>query len=156
MGYALLILLVLAIVTIGWLRRNPQKVQAWMARRLQKHMAEQMRRQMEEAMRTAGARQQQAGERQNTRTGRQNERQSEPNPSGSRRGRRRRSHIIPPEYAEDIPFTEVRSYSSDTTVDAEVTDGASRTRVQVEEQVSDVEWTDILPDGKPGRRHTKR
>lgn len=148
MGYALLILLVLAFVVIGWLRWNSDKVQVWMARRLQRHLQKQMRRQMEEAMRKTESEQQQARERVRSR-----QRHREPNLRNSR-SRTRSGHIIPPEYAEDVDFDEVRTYDGDICVDGSMDDDRQSAGMQEEEQVSDVEWTDILPGGKSGRRHT--
>lgn len=135
MGYALIILLVVAYLVVVWLRRHPEKVQMWVARRMMRHMQKQARRQQ------AQAESEQPGRREVY------ERASR------RRPRSRQEHIIPPEYAEDVHFTEVRTYSRDTDVDARFRTPGASARVQVEEQVSDVEWTDILPDGRPGKRH---
>lgn len=45
-------------------------------------------------------------------------------------------HIIPPEYAEDVEYVEVKEYSSETVI----ADDGRRRRVYHESQVSDVEW----------------
>lgn len=54
-------------------------------------------------------------------------------------GRRPTGPIIPPGYAQDVEYTETRTYASDTTV----REDASGTTVTVEEQVSDVEFVEI-------------
>lgn len=143
MGYALIILLVLAYLAVVWLRCHPEKVQMWVARRMMRHMQAQARRQQAQAEAEQSARQETY-----ERARRQQQQQRRRRSSGSRR-----EHIIPPEYAEDVSFTEIRSYSSDTSVGAHVEAPDTSARVQVEEQVSDVEWTDILPDGRSGKRH---
>ena len=66
--------------------------------------------------------------------------------SGGSRSRRRRnpySHqgpIIPKEYAEDVEFVEMVSYSENT---IGVADNAGNAKVYHESQVSDVEWVEI-------------
>lgn len=53
-------------------------------------------------------------------------------------------HIIPPEYAEDVEFVEIKEFTS-TTVAEEHTDRGERVRVEyyAESQVSDVEWEEV-------------
>ncbi len=46
-------------------------------------------------------------------------------------------HIIPPEYAEDVEFVEIKSYSEEVTI------GEDRRQVKVEQQVTDAEILEI-------------
>ena len=130
MGTALLIILVLGVLAIYWLRRHPEKVQAWLARRLMKNM---QRRMQEEQRRQEEA----------YRRHREEERQQRQQPrSKHRREKGHSGPIIPPEYAQDVEFTESRVYSSDKEATIN-TDSKGNTRIKVEEQVSDVEWEDV-------------
>ena len=78
-------------------------------------------------------------------------------PGGGASGSRRRSsqtpppnppqggdtHIIPPEYAEDVEFVEIKEFSSATITEERAGDGR-RSRVEyAESQVSDVEWEEV-------------
>lgn len=56
-----------------------------------------------------------------------------------RPGPMREPHIIPPEYAEDVEFTETVEYSSDRNIGSD----APGKRVRNENQVSDAEWEEI-------------
>lgn len=47
-------------------------------------------------------------------------------------------HIIPPEYAEDVEFTEIRTYSEDV-----FRKKGEEIRVKQENQVSDAEWEEV-------------
>lgn len=66
---------------------------------------------------------------------------------------RRRQHrprtsdgpIIPREYAEDVEFTEIRSYSEESEI------GEDRIVSSVEEQVSDAEIIEITKNGTDGK-----
>lgn len=116
MGLALIIIIILAVVAISWLRRHPDVVARWVARRMVKQF-------------TAGQekkrrpRQQRGGTQRRTRSARS---------AG-------KGHVIPPEYAEDIAFTEIKAYSdSHSTVDSN-----NGTTEYNESQVSDVEWEEI-------------
>lgn len=51
----------------------------------------------------------------------------------------REPHLIPPEYAEDVEFTETVEYSSDRNIASD----APGKRVRNENQVSDAEWEEI-------------
>lgn len=57
-------------------------------------------------------------------------------------GPRRREPIIPPEYAEDVEFVEIKSYSEETVV---TDDGKVTTRVEYTEetQIEDVQFEEI-------------
>lgn len=47
--------------------------------------------------------------------------------------------IIPRDYAEDVEFTEYKEYTTETSID----ESESRIRIHEEEQVSDVQFTEI-------------
>lgn len=71
------------------------------------------------------------------------------------RRRERRGHaasgepLIPKEYAEDVAFTEIHSYSEETVIGGD--DG--HVRIKTESQVSDAEIIEIeAPSDKKGRR----
>lgn len=72
-------------------------------------------------------------------------RESQGNDSRQQTSRRRSNYsghspIIPPEYAEDVEFTEIREFSQ-TDIEARFNDGS---KVEYHEsQVSDVEWVEI-------------
>lgn len=59
---------------------------------------------------------------------------------GSAATPKRRERIIPPEYGEDVEFTEYHSYTQKTVVS---TDGEGNTRVRTETQITDAEWEEI-------------
>ena len=61
---------------------------------------------------------------------------------GSSRHRHQRTQdepIIPRDYAEDVEFTEYKEYTTETTIDESV----SHLHIHEEEQVSDVQFTEI-------------
>lgn len=62
-------------------------------------------------------------------------------PSGRRSPSASGSPIIPKEYAEDVEFTEIRTYSEETAIGKETSDGRDPV---VEEQVSDAEIIEIV------------
>lgn len=54
---------------------------------------------------------------------------------------RRNGPAIPPEYAVDVEYTEIKEYSSDR---LDIDDASGQTaEVKVEEQVSDAQWVEI-------------
>lgn len=120
MGYALILLLIAGWLIIRWLRLHPEILQRWLMRRVAKRFAQQAARQQQHSQAAASQR--------SYRRSRQSSA-----PSG------RRKPLIPPEYAEDVDFTETRIYTSDTTIDTATGAG----EVKVESQVSDVKWVDI-------------
>ena len=62
--------------------------------------------------------------------------------SGGRRG-----PIIPKDYAEDVEFVEIKSYSEETVVRRDAApDGGER--IVVESQIEDVEFTEIVNEKK--------
>lgn len=70
------------------------------------------------------------------------------NRTDSRRNRRPTNHepIIPPEYAEDVEFTEFHSYSEETVISTETPEGNRHNhsaQVKVESQVTDAEIIEI-------------
>ena len=64
---------------------------------------------------------------------------STPPPYGRRRTYRSNEPLIPKEYAEDVAFTEVHSYSEET----EIGPKGDSTAVRTESQVSDAEIIEI-------------
>lgn len=79
-----------------------------------------------------------------SREARREERQSRKNQytrrQGSDRQNKGRNPIIPKEYAEDVEFVEIKSFSQTTIGSAQTKDGHT---VYHESQVSDVEWVEI-------------
>lgn len=61
---------------------------------------------------------------------------------GWQRGQYSDSPLIPKEYAEDVDFTEVRSYSEET----DIASGGENVRFRQESQVSDAEIIEIRKD----------
>ena len=61
-----------------------------------------------------------------------------------RTGASRRSSgpIIPKEYAEDVEFVEMKTYSEETVITHD-TDAAGKTRVKIESQIEDAEYVEI-------------
>lgn len=118
MGYILIIIIILALWGLHWLRRHPDILMRWMARRIQKQFTRQ------------------GGEQ----SGQDRRRQQQRRESYTRRSHGRKEPIIPPEYAQDVEFTESRIYSSDTEVRNY---GNSSGATSVENQVSDVEWEEV-------------
>lgn len=59
--------------------------------------------------------------------------------------RGQRQHIIPPEYAEDVEFTEIKDYSKSEEIAPENRKTAS---YRQESQVSDAVWEEIKPRKK--------
>lgn len=74
----------------------------------------------------------------NTKTGSQ-QRHSQGNSSYSRNGRHYSGSIIPKEYAEDVDYNEIHSYSEETTI----SDTTEKVKFQQESQVSDAEILEI-------------
>ncbi len=76
--------------------------------------------------------------------------------AGRQRSRRRTSSsgpIIPKEYAVDVEFTEIHSYSEETVIHPDPAGGKQgkgffRKSTRIEEQVSDAEIIEIIPDRK--------
>ncbi|MDE6754421.1 MAG: hypothetical protein K2J82_07400 [Muribaculaceae bacterium] len=63
------------------------------------------------------------------------------------------THIIPPEYAEDVEFTEIKEFSQ-TDIEARFSDGQ---RVEYHEsQVSDVEWVEIKDNNENNNSSRKK
>lgn len=132
MTFLIVILIILAVL---WLARP------WLQRKLQ----EMAMRRMENMMRNAMG--MPPRDKQQKRTGRKSSADS--GEAFYRRNNRRQAPadndpIIPKEYAEDVEFTEYRSYSSDTVI---AEDAADDSRIKIEEQVSDVEWEEIKGPG---------
>lgn len=63
---------------------------------------------------------------------------------GATRRRGVREPLIPKEYAVDVEYTEIKSYSSDTVI-APDRDQTDKIRIRQESQVSDAEWVEIKP-----------
>lgn len=117
---------------IAWLRPH---IQAWMLRRIRKHI-----------FRAAGIPDDEPkGRGRKKQRGQQEFRQAGPNYGPDPY---RDEPIIPREYAEDVEFTEAIDYSTETTIDP---DGTEHTRSRIhtetrESQVSDAEWEEIKPN----------
>lgn len=120
MGYVLIFILILLVIATRWLRRHPEVVMKWMARRMARRFYNQQQQQYTQQQQYA--QQQQNAARQTRRR------------YGSRRGH---SSVIPQEYAQDVEFTEIREYTH-----IEDTDAGSNPEY-AESQVSDVEWEEI-------------
>lgn len=145
MGIALIILLVLAFLLIQWLRTNPATVQRWVARRMARHMQRQMEEQMRRQQQAAYSRRQAYNQGQNPGFNQgQSYSQARDNAQMERYYRRRQRHIIPPEYAVNVKFTETHEQRTETTRTAS---GKEET-VRTESQVSDVEWVEIRNNQK--------
>lgn len=78
-----------------------------------------------------------AGNTGNKESGRRRKTKSRPSDNGP---------IIPREYAEDVEFTEIRSYSEEREI------GEDRIVSSVEEQVSDAEIIEITKNGSDGKK----
>lgn len=53
-----------------------------------------------------------------------------------------REPIIPKEYAEDVEFVEIKSYSETTIISGENPKGEKKTKIVVESQIEDVEFVE--------------
>ncbi len=121
---------------IAWLRPH---IQAWMLRRIEKHIR-----------RAAGIPDEEPRDR---RRSRKTDAGNNTDNGYSRHAPQHSGPIIPREYAEDVEYTETIDYSSDTTVAPDGTRREhSRVRVETHEsQVSDAEWEEIKPN-----KHNRR
>lgn len=141
MGEALIIIIVLGVLIVWWLYTHPAQVQRWLARRLVKHLHKQAH---QETQRRQRSRQYYGNNSHNGYSGGYDS-------DTGRRHTDRYGHepLIPPEYAQDVEFTETRIYSSDKDVNE---NKSRREQVVVESQVSDVEWVEIRTDNTRKRR----
>lgn len=86
-------------------------------------------------------------------SGNNNTRQQKGNGNTRKSARRRKPQtpewtgpIIPPEYAEDVEFTEIKSYSETTEINGVSRRGGKSKKndqIRVQSQVEDAEWTEI-------------
>ncbi len=119
-GLIIIIILIVLFGAIYWLRTHPETVQRYLLKKMLKH---------------AGFSTSDRG----TKT--RNRKSSGRKSDGGHHRYGGRKPIIPPEYAQDVEYTETRTYSSDTIIDKDKDGG--HTRLQAESQVSDVEWVEI-------------
>ena len=132
------IVIILALIAI-WLIFAPY-IRPWLQRRAEQKLADYLRRQMgmptEKEQRKA---EKEARRQQNARYGTW----SAPDPHRRADARRRPNEpIIPREYAVDVEYTEIREFSQ-TIIHTQDSKSGSRVDFKVENQVSDVEYTEI-------------
>ncbi|MDE7081772.1 MAG: hypothetical protein K2O78_08995 [Muribaculaceae bacterium] len=132
------IVIILALIAI-WLIFAPY-IRPWLQRRAEQKLADYLRRQMgmptEKEQRKA---EKEARRQQNARYGTW----SAPDPRRRADARRRPNEpIIPREYAVDVEYTEIREFSQ-TIIRTQDSKSGSRVDFKVENQVSDVEYTEI-------------
>lgn len=132
---AFLLIIILAII-LFW-----PYISRWVARFAAHRMEDMVRRQFGMPSRKEEEQARKRQDRRESQTGHDSQHRQ----SGQKRrysrytGNRQGSPIIPPEYAEDIEFTETIDYSEETVAGS---DGKS-TRVYHESQVSDVQYVEI-------------
>ena len=147
----------IAIIIMVWLiwRIFGQRIQAWLARRLMQRMARTAARQagIDPDFFTGrssgrGAADRRSSDKEKTRQSFSQQRRRTPPPDSS-------GPLIPKEYAEDVEYTEIRNYSSETVISGEgVTHEKASTRSfffrkgkeTLETQVSDAEIISITKD----------
>lgn len=138
--------IILAIVAL-WLIFSPV-IKPWLQRRAREKMADFMRAQM--GMPT-GKEQRKAERRQ--RNDRRKSFWSRPASSASESKGRAPEEIIPREYAVDVEYTEIKTFSQTVIAEEDPTSqsgaGKGSQKIVVESQVSDVEYTEIkISDAK--------
>lgn len=114
----------------------------WLKRRAQRMMLNKM----EDMMRNAAGMPPREKKRDKSR---KNSRKSSENSRSYNRGSSGSGHIIPPEYAEDVEFTEYKDYSSDVTA---VSDGEGNVEYVEQEQVSDAVYVEIKDDERNDKK----
>lgn len=142
MGGFITVLVLIALFYILWL------CMPWIRRKAQQKMAEKV----EDYLRSATGMPPREKKKKSRNPFRRQEEDDGASPYGNPRphyGRRRADEpIIPKEYAEDVEYTEFKSYSSET----EIRDDGDNVAYRSQEQVEDAEWIEIKEPKTPGRK----
>ncbi|MBD5369773.1 MAG: hypothetical protein HDR80_08090 [Bacteroides sp.] len=130
-------LIVLIVLVLGWYIFGT-KIKAW----LQGMMIRRMEDSIRKGMGMPSRKEEEKARRRAEKEARKHTAGASPSGSASAAYSAPTGHIIPPEYAEDVEYTEYREYSETIDITA-AREAGGNTRVKVESQVSDAEYIEI-------------